>query len=104
MARLDVFHADQGHDIASLGRLDFLAIVGVHFDQAANPLGLAGKGIEDGVALLQLPRVNTGKGERPKAIVHDLKGQRPQGFVGICIGQLAGGVALQIDFRLGRHF
>ena len=47
VAGLDVLHADQGDDVAGLGGIDLLAGVGVHLDDAADALGLAGEGVED---------------------------------------------------------
>ena len=52
VAGLDVLQADDGDDVAGLGGVDFVAVVGVHFHHAADALGLAGEGVENGVALL----------------------------------------------------
>ena len=104
MARLHVFHADQGHNVARLGRFHLFPVVGVHFHNPADPLGLARGGVEDGVALLDLTRVEPGEGEGTKAVVHDLEGQGAEGLLRIHIGETARGVTFQVDFGLGRHF
>ena len=48
VAGLHVLQADDGDDVTGLGGVDFLAVVGVHFDHAADALGLAGEGVEHG--------------------------------------------------------
>ena len=98
---LGVLHAQQGDDVAGLGRVQFLAGVGVHLDDAADALGFAGEGVQHRVALLDLPGVDTGEGQGAEAVVHDLEGQGAQGALGIDDGVLAGLVALQVDLGLG---
>ncbi len=75
VAGLDVLEADDGDDVTGLGGVDFVAVVGVHFDHAADALGLAGEGVENGVALLDGARVDAGEGERAELVVHDLEGE-----------------------------
>jgi hypothetical protein len=48
---LHIFHADQRDDVASLGGFDLFPVVGVHFNDPADPLGFAGGGIQNGFAL-----------------------------------------------------
>jgi hypothetical protein len=55
VAGLGTLHAEQGHDVTSLGGLQFRAGIGVHLDDTTDPLGLAGEGIEHRVALLDTP-------------------------------------------------
>ena len=52
VARARVLHAEQGDDIASLGRIQFLARVGVHLNDSTDALGLARERIENVVTLL----------------------------------------------------
>ncbi len=54
MARLSILHAQQRHDIAGLGDVQLLSGVRMHLNDAADALGFAGIGIQDGVAFLQL--------------------------------------------------
>ena len=61
---LDVFESDDGDDVTRLCGIDLVAVVSVHFHHAGNTLGLASKGVEDGVALLDRARVDTGEGEK----------------------------------------
>ena len=50
MAGAGILHAQQRNDVARLRRVELLARVGVHFHDAANAFGLAGEGVEDGIA------------------------------------------------------
>ena len=98
---LGVLHAQQGDDVAGLGRVQFLAGVGVHLDDTADAFRLASEGIEYRVTLLDLAGIDAGEGQGAEAVVHDLEGQGAQGPLGIDDGVFAGLVALQIDLGLG---
>ena len=43
------------HDVAGVDLLDLLALVGVHLEETADPLGVAGRGVEHLVAGRELP-------------------------------------------------
>ena len=58
MAGLYVLQPHQGDDIASFGRVEFDAVIGVHFDDSSDALILAREGIHDVVALLQGARID----------------------------------------------
>ena len=47
--------AHDGHDVAGVGRVDFLALVGVHLHDAAEALLLAGALVEVHFALVDRP-------------------------------------------------
>jgi hypothetical protein len=87
VAGLDVLQPDDGDDVAGLGTESLLAGVGVHLDHAPDALGLAGEGVEHGVALLERAGVDPGEGERAVAVVHDLEGERAQRAPGIDDGE-----------------
>ena len=95
-----VLHAEQGDDVAGLRRVEFFARIGVHFDDTADALGLAGERIQDVVAFLQPTRIDARKRQRAVAVVHDLERQRAQRPVRVNHGCAAGFVAFEIDFRL----
>ena len=104
MTGLHVLHADDGNDITGLGTVEFLAGVGVHLDDTANTLGLAGKGVQHGGAFFQLAGVDTDKGQRAKAVIHDLEGEGTQWPVGVNDGKFTGLITFQVDFRLWQDF
>ena len=101
---LDVLHPHQGHNVASLGRIHFLTGVGVHFYNPTNPLGLAGEGVQDGVALVQGARVQASKSQSAVLVVHNLECQSPQRQLGIHLGKATGFVTFQVNFRLRGYF
>ncbi len=71
-----VLEADPGDDVTGEDRIDVLAMVRMHSQQAAEPLLLAGGGIEDGVALLEAAGVDPEIGElADMGVGHDLEGQ-----------------------------
>src|ERR1700735_1962251 len=53
-----ILETNRGANVASEDLGDLFALVGVHLQQTADALGLAGAWIEHGVAGFQLPRVN----------------------------------------------
>src|SRR5207249_2165259 len=50
-----VLQPDPGRDLAGADLLALLPVVGVHLEDAADPLGLAGVRVQDPVAGLELP-------------------------------------------------
>ncbi len=98
VTRLDVFQTHEGDDVTGLGGVDFLAVVGVHFDHAADALGLAGEGVEDGVALLDGAGVNAGEGKRAELVVHDLEREATEWGGRVDDGECPGGSAFSVHF------
>ena len=103
MTGLDVLEADNGDDVTCLGGVDFLAVVGVHFDHAADALGLAGEGVQNGVALLDGARVDAGEGQRAELIVHDLEREAAERGGRIDDGELAGWGTFLVHFGKRLH-
>ena len=96
-------HPEERDNVAGLGVVHLVAVVGVHLDDASDPFGLAGRRVEDGLALFDRPGVDAGEGEGAVLVVHDLEGQRAERLAVGDDGELAGLVALLVDFGLGRH-
>ena len=76
VANLDLAESNQGDDVACLSTLELDTLVGVHFHDTADALGLAGEGVQHGHAFLDLTRVYPGEGERAVLVVHDLERER----------------------------
>ncbi len=95
---LNVFESDDGNDVAGLCGVYFLTVVGVHFDHAADTLGLAGEGVEHGIALLDGARVNAGEGECAELVVHDFESEAAERCFRIDDGKLAGWCAFGVHF------
>ena len=97
VAGLRVLHADGGDDVAGVDAVDVLARVGVHLEQAAETLFLAGAGVEHLVALVERAGVDAEVGEPTDVgVAHDLERQRREGLVvgRLALGRLAlGGLA-----------
>ncbi len=100
MSGLNILHADNGNDVAGLSRVEVLAVVRVKLDQAPDTLGLAGGGVEHGVALGERARVDAREGQRTVAVVHDLEGQGAQRRLRVDLRERARLVAFHVDFRL----
>src|SRR5262249_43527284 len=78
----DVLEADRGRDVAGVDLLDLLALVRVHLEEAADPLALALRGVEDGVARLHAARVDPDEGElADERVGHDLEDEGREGRV-----------------------
>ena len=74
--------ADGGGDLARADLLALLAVVGVHLEDAADALGLAGRRVEDAVAGLELAGVDAEVRQLADVRVgHDLEGQRRERLV-----------------------
>src|SRR5690606_6459673 len=109
MTGLHVLHADHSDDVAGLGIGQFGTLVGVHLHHTADALGLAGKGVQDGVAFAELARVQTQEGQGAVTVIHDLERQRAERFVrrnnrflaGRCAGFI--GQVLRLDFGRARQ-
>src|SRR5690606_38730093 len=101
---LDVLHADNGDDVAGLGATYFIAVVGVHFHHAADTLGLAGGGIEDGHPLFDDAGIDAYKGQGTEAVIHDLERQGAERLALGDQGNLAGGSPLGVGEGLGFNF
>ena len=75
-----LLEADAGADVAGVALLDLLAMVGVHHQQAPDPLGLAGGDVEDAAAGAELARVDAEVGQLADVGVgHHLEGERGEG-------------------------
>ena len=82
VARGRVLEADQGDDVAGVSHVSGLAMVGVHLDDAADPLLAVLGGVEYGVALADHARIDAGEDELAQVHVgHDLEGQRGKGLL-----------------------
>ena len=95
---LDIFHADDSDDVTGLGGIDFLAVVGVHFDHAADALGLAGERVKDSIALFDRSRIDAGEGKCAELVVHDFERQAAEWSGWVDDGELAGFVAFCVHF------
>ncbi len=100
---LDVFQTDDGDDVTCLRGVDFFAVVGVHFDHAADALGLAGEGVKDVVAFLDRAGVNTGECQGAEFVVHDLERQTAEWGGWVDDGELAGFVSFFVHFGKRLH-
>ena len=76
----------------------------MHFDNATDTLGLAGKCIEHAVAFLQPAGIDAGKGQCTVTIVHDLERECAQGPVRVDNGDTACFVAFEVNFGLRHDF
>ena len=75
----DVLEAGQRHDVAGIGFLDVLAVIGVHQQHAADALLLVFHRIDQRGAGFHLAGIDAGEGERAhERVVHDLEGQHGQ--------------------------
>ena len=83
VARRRVLEADAGGDLARHDRVALLAVVRVHLEDAADPLGLAGDRVEDAVAGLERAGVDAEVRQLADVRVgHDLEGERRERRVG----------------------
>ena len=81
VARGRLLQADEGHDVAGEGGVLVLAVVGVHLQDAPDPLLAVLGRVEDGLALGQLARVDPDVGQLADVgIGHDLERQRREGL------------------------
>ena len=77
VARRNVLQTNHRADIACENFLDVLALVGVHFEQAPNALGLSRARVQNRFARFQLSGIHPNKGQlADEGIGHDLEGQR----------------------------
>ena len=82
VARRRVLQADARGDLARADLLALLAVVRVHLEDAADPLGLAGRRVEDAVAGLELARVDAEVRQLADVRVgHDLERERRERLV-----------------------
>ena len=96
----DLLDADAGGDVAGVDLLDVLAVVGVHHQDAADPLGPAGRDVEHTRACLETARVDAEVGELADVGVgHDLEGERRERLVVVGLAHRRAGL-LALD-RLG---
>ena len=98
-----VLEADAGGDLAGHDRLALLAVVRVHLEDAADPLGLAGDRVEDAVAGLERAGVDAEVRQlADERIGHDLEGERRERR--IRIGRpLVLALGLRVDALHRRH-
>src|SRR3954451_8701326 len=81
-------------DLAGGDRVALLAVVGVHLEDAADPLGLAGDRVQDAIAGLERARVDAEVRElADERVGHDLEGERRE-------RRVRGGDALGLALRL----
>ena len=93
-----VLETDSGNDVAREHGVDVLAMVGVHPQEAAEALLLAGGGVEDRVALLETAGVDPEIGELADVRVgHDLEGQGRErlGVLGLALDHNILGAGLE---------
>ncbi len=77
-----VLEAGQRHDVAGIGLLDVLAVIGVHQQHAADALLLVLHRVDQRGAGLHLAGIDAAEGERAhEGIVHDLEGQHRERLV-----------------------
>ena len=71
-----VLHTDGGGDIAGIDRVDILAVIGVHLQDAAQTLAGALRGVQNGRALVEAAGINTEEAQLADIRVgRDLEGQ-----------------------------
>ena len=75
--------AHHGHDVAGLARVDFLALVGVHLHDPAEPLLLAGPLVDVGLTLGDRALVDPHEGQLAVGVVDDLECHCHQRLLGI---------------------
>ena len=99
----DVLETGKRDDVAGIGVLDVLAVIGVHQEHAADALFLVLHRVEQGHAGLDLAGIDAAEGERAdERIVHDLEGQHGERLgVGWRARRLLAG--LEIDALHRRH-
>ena len=77
-----VLQPDDRGDVAGVDLVDLLAVVGVHLEDAADPLLLALRGVEDVGAGLERARVDPEEGElADERVGRDLEGQGAERLV-----------------------
>ena len=104
MTRLDVLHAHTGKNITRLRSINFVALIGVHFNHTADALGFSSRRVQDGVAFLNLSRINADKGESTKAIIHNFECQSSEGFFDRNYRLFTGSIAFFVGQILRIHF
>ena len=78
----DLLDADRRGDVARVDLVELLAVVGVHHQDAADALGLAGRDVEDARPGRQAARVHAEVGElADERVGHDLERQRGERLV-----------------------
>ena len=71
-----VLHTDRGGDIAGIDRVDILAVIGVHLQDAAQTLAGALRGVQNGRALVEAAGINAEEAQLADIRVgRDLEGQ-----------------------------
>ena len=101
----DVRNADAGSDVAGAHFVNGLALVGVHLDQAADALLLAGDRVVDRVTGVQHAGVDADESQRADKLVgHDLEcqGRERLAVVGVPLDQL--GLVVRIGALDRRNF
>ena len=98
-----VLQPDERVDVAREGLLHRVLLVGVHLEQLADALLLAGGGVQDLHALLHLAGVDAHVGQRPEERVRgDLEGEAREGLVPVGrTGQLGRLVARLVADHVG---
>ena len=103
VARRRALEPDAGGDLAGHDRLALLAVVRVHLEDAADPLGLAGDRVEDAVAGLERAGVDAEVRElADERVGHDLEGERRERRVRIGRA-LVLGLGLRVEAVHRRH-
>ena len=75
----NVFQADAGHNVARSDDVEVFPVVGVHLQDAPDPLLAAGSDVDYLVALLHLAAVHPEIGELAHVgVAHDLERQRTE--------------------------
>ena len=95
-----LLEADAGEDVARVALLDVLAVVRVHHQQAADPLGASAGRVEHAAARRELAGVDAEVGElADEGVGHDLEGKRCEWrrVIGRPLGRLALGAVLVRD-------
>ena len=72
--------ADESDDVACIGLGDFLAVVGVHENHAADTLGLLAGRVQQSRALVQDARVDAAEGQDAVLVIHELEREERQRF------------------------
>ena len=105
VARRDLLDADRGRDVARVDRVDLLAVVRVHDEQAADALGAPGRDVQDLRAGVQRAGVDAEVRElADERVGHDLEAERRErlGVVGLQDDLVAEVAALEHQVAVDR--
>ena len=102
VAGLQILQAHAGADVACQNLGYILALVGMHLQQPAHAIGLAGAGIEYRIAGLERAGVDADEAQLAEGIVDDLECQSRQRLIVVRLADFSFGGMRRIDALDGR--